>query len=570
MTVYLDIETNLKHDTIWLCVTRKGQETIHWRTPEGLQSYLDNSLVVAHNLIGFDAPMLKKVWGVGIPANMLVDTLVMSRLYKPDIEMIVPDQGKAPTPHSLEAWGYRLGSHKIGFTDFDGGYTLEMASYCEQDVLLLEKLHNHLTAAMEREGFSLQSIQLEHEVALICRAMEDNGFMLDMPKAMTLHAQLSGRMMDIEAAMQQTFLPIVEQRISEKTGKALKDKITVFNPGSRQQIAERLTSIGVKFTKHTEKGSVIVDETVLEKIDLPEAKLVAEYLMVQKRVAQVSSWLELVGDDGRVHGRVTTNGAITGRATHSSPNMAQIPAVGNPYGAECREVWTVPKGYKQVGVDLSGIELRCLGHYLNDQEWMDELLKGDIHWFNAQSFGLVAKGTVKDDNNPEHKKARNVTKTLTYGVLYGAGATKAGAIVGGNSSKGKKLINSFIDNTPNLATLKSKISRMMSKGHLPALDGRRVWVRSEHAALNTLLQSAGAIIAKQWLVESTKLLQANEIDAKLLAFVHDETQWEVREDQAEKAARLIEQAAAKAGEALGFRCPVNAEGKLGNNWRECH
>jgi DNA polymerase I-like protein with 3'-5' exonuclease and polymerase domains len=111
---------------------------------------------------------------------------------------------------------------------------------------------------------------------------------------------------------------------------------------------------------------------------------------------------------------------------------------------------------------------------------------------------------------------------------------------------------------------------MMSKGHLPALDGRRVWVRSEHAALNTLLQSAGAIIAKQWLVESTKLLQANEIDAKLLAFVHDETQWEVREDQAEEAARLIEQAATKAGEALGFRCPVNAEGKVGNNWRECH
>jgi DNA polymerase I-like protein with 3'-5' exonuclease and polymerase domains len=400
--------------------------------------------------------------------------------------------------------------------------------------------------------------------------MEDNGFMLDMSKAMTLHAQLSGRMMDIEATMQQTFLPIVEQRISEKTGKVLKDKITVFNPGSRQQIAERLMGLGIKFTKHTEKGSVIVDETVLEKIDLPEAKLVAEYLMIQKRAAQVGSWLELVGDDGRVHGRVTTNGAVTGRATHSSPNMAQIPAVGNPYGAECREVWTVPKGYKQVGVDLSGIELRCLGHYLNDQEWMDELLKGDIHWFNAQSFGLVARGTVKDDNNPEHKKARNVTKTLTYGVLYGAGATKAGAIVGGNSSKGRKLINSFIDNTPGLATLKSKISRMMSKGHLPALDGRRVWVRSEHAALNTLLQSAGAIIAKQWLVESTKLLQANEIDAKLLAFVHDETQWEVREDQSEEAARLIEQAAAKAGEALGFRCPVNAEGKIGMNWRDTH
>jgi len=570
--IFLDIETNLKHDTIWLCVTKHNTtgEVRHWREANTLQQYLDGEQVVGHNIIGFDAPILKKVWGVGIPANMLIDTLVMSRLYKPDIEVVLPKEGKAPTPHSLEAWGYRLGSYKIGFTDFDGGWTQEMATYCEQDVQLLEKLYNFLTTTMTREGFSLQSIKLEHEVALICRGMEDNGFMLDMPKAMALHATLSGRMSDIEESMQQVFPPIVEQRFSEKTGKQLKDKITIFNSGSRQQIAERLAGLGVVFTKKTDKGNVIVDEAVLEKIDLPEAKLVAEYLMIQKRVAQISSWLELVRDDGRVHGRVTTNGAVTGRATHSSPNMAQVPAVGSPFGAECREMWRVPVGYKQVGVDLSGIELRCLGHYLKDQEWIDELLKGDIHWFNAQSFGLVEKGTVKDDNNPEHKKARNITKTLTYGVLYGAGAAKAGSIVGGNSSKGKKLIDSFINNTPGLSALKKKISRLMAKGHLPALDGRRVWVRSEHAALNTLLQSAGAIVAKQWLIESTKLLQEKGIDAKLLAFVHDETQWEVREDQAEEAARLIEQAATKAGEALGFRCPVDAEGKVGNNWRECH
>lgn len=570
--IFLDIETNLKHDTIWLCVTKHNTtgEVRHWREADTLQQYLEGEQVVGHNIIGFDAPVLKKVWGVGIPDNKLVDTLVMSRLYKPDIDIVIPEQGKAPSPHSLEAWGYRLGSHKIGFTDFDSGWSEEMATYCEQDVLLLEKLYNHLTTVMAKEGFSTQSIQLEHEVAIICRGMENNGFMLDIQKAMVLNATLSGRMSDIEEEMQKVFPPIVEQRFSEKTGKQLKDKVTIFNPGSRQQIGDRLMKLGWKPTKMTPTGQPIVDEDTLKGVVFPEGQIIAEYLMIQKRVAQISSWLELVGDDGRVHGRVTTNGAVTGRATHSSPNMAQVPAVGSPFGAECREMWTVPKGYKQVGVDLSGIELRCLGHYLNDQEWITELLKGDIHWFNAQSFGLVERGTVKDDNNPEHKKARNTTKTLTYGVLYGAGAAKAGSIVGGNSSKGKKLIDSFINNTPGLSSLKKKISRLMAKGHLPALDGRRVWVRSEHAALNTLLQSAGAIIAKQWLVESTKLLQENGINAKLLAFVHDETQWEVREDQAEEAARLIEQAAAKAGEALAFRCPVDAEGKVGNNWRECH
>jgi DNA polymerase I len=181
----------------------------------------------------------------------------------------------------------------------------------------------------------------------------------------------------------------------------------------------------------------------------------------------------------------------------------------------------------------------------------------------------VPKGTVKDDS-AEHKKVRNMTKTLTYGVLYGAGAEKAGSIVGGSSTKGKKLIDNFINNTPGLAELKKKLSKFVKKGHLPGLDGRRVWVRSEHAALNTLLQSAGAIIAKQWLVESVQLLKDNNIDAKLIAFVHDETQWSVLPVQAEQAARLVEQAAAKAGEALKFRCRVDAEGKVGNNWQQTH
>ena len=570
--IFLDIETNLKHDTIWLCVTKHSVtgEIKHWREADSLQQYLEGEQVVGHNIIGFDAPVLKKVWGVGIPDNTLMDTLVMSRLYKPDIEVVLPKEGKAPKPHSLEAWGYRLGSYKIGFTDFDSGWTQEMATYCEQDVLLLEKLYSHLSTVLIKEEFSLQSIKLEHAVALICRGMEDNGFMLDMPKAMALHAILSGRMSDIEESMQQVFPPIVEKRISEKTGKQLKDKITIFNSGSRQQIAERLAGLGVVFTKKTDKGNVIVDEAVLEKIDLPEAKLVAEYLMIQKRVAQISSWLELVGDDGRVHGRVTTNGAVTGRMTHSNPNIGQIPNASVAYGLECREMWVVPKDKVMVGVDLSGIELRCMSHYLQDAGWQHELLNGDVHWKNAQSFGLVPEGTIKDDNNPEHKKARNLSKTLVYAASYGAGAAKIGSIVGANSSKGKKLLDNFINNTPGLAALKKKISKFMSKGHLPGLDGRRVWIRSEHAALNTLLQSAGAIIAKQWLVEADKKYKEHSLDVRLLAVVHDEVVLECIPEQSELVKDLTIQAALDAGVSLGFRCPVGAEGRTGKNWRDVH
>lgn len=568
--IYLDIETNTSHDTIWLCVTMKDGVVTHWRNPEGLLEYLGDDKVCGHNIIGFDAPVLSKVWDIVIHPYNLVDTLVLSRLYKPDIEMVSIEGQKAPSLHSLEAWGIRLGEHKISFTDFDAGWSEEMAKYCEQDVLLLEKLHNHLTKVMVDEGFSDKSIELEHEVAVICKRMEDTGFMLDERKAMLLQAELSGRMADIEAQMQEVFKPIVEQRWSDKTGKQLKDKTTIFNPGSRQQIAERLQGLGVVFKKKTEKGHIIVDETVLEGIDLPEAKLVSEYLMLQKRVAQVSSWLELVQPDGRVHGRVITNGAVTGRMTHSNPNMGQIPNASVTYGLECREMWTVPKDKVMVGVDLSGIELRCMSHYLQDAGWQHELLNGDVHWKNAQSFGLVPVGTIKDDNNPDHKKARNLSKTLVYAASYGAGAAKIGSIVGSNSTVGKKLLDNFINNTPGLASLKKKISKFMSKGNLPGLDGRRVWIRSEHAALNTLLQSAGAIITKQWIVEANNKYKEHALNVHLLAVVHDEVVLECLPEQAERVKELTIQAAHDAGISLGFRCPIGAEGRIGKNWKDVH
>lgn len=603
--IFLDIETNLAHTTIWLVVTKKGDEVKTWRERTGLQQYLDENKVVAHNGIDFDFDVLAKVWQVYVPEHMQVDTLVLSRLYNP--ELPPPEEDPKAGKHSLRSWGIRFGEHKGDFDAFDEGWSQEMEDYCIQDVLLLERLHQHLMKEMESMGFSDTSIELEHKVAQICGRMMNNGYPIDVPKAQTLLATLSGKMADIENKLQEVFPPTIEEtktpqywevvddswkeyradtkgallEVLKQSGVAkpskliqeaipgpMKVKVIPFNPGSRQQIAERLQVLGVEFTETTEKGAISINEDILSDIDKPEAKLLNEYLMLQKRVAQVSSWLEKE-TNGVVYGRIITCGAVTGRATHNSPNLGQVPNVSAPYGPECREVWYPGKGRMQVGVDLSGIELRCLAHYLNDEGWTNELLKGDVHWMNAQSFGLVPKGTVKEDTI-EHKRIRNVTKTLTYGVLYGAGAEKAGTIVGASSTKGKKLIDNFINNTPGLAPLKQKLSKFVKKGHVPGLDGRRIRIRSDHAALNTLLQGAGAIISKQWLVEADRLLREHNVDAKLMAWVHDEVQYSVLPQQAEQAARLIEKAANIAGEVLQFRCPVDAEGKVGANWKECH
>ena len=545
--VYIDIETDSKASKIWCVVTLKQEEMIVWTKREGLQDYLADNKVAAHNLIGFDRPKLKQLWDIDILPSNSVDTLLMSRLHNP----------QRTGGHSLASWGMFFKDAKIDFTDYDGGLTDEMIEYCKQDVRLLKKVYEHLTSKFKKWKKPSVPLEIEHKVAIIMQEQKETGFLLDIPYASTLLGTLQCRMAQIEGTLQAIFQPIVTERWSEKTGKRLKDDVEVFNVGSRQQIAKRLTTLGAKFKTVTEKGNPIVDESTLAEIELEEAKLCSEYLMLQKREGMVTSWLDKVGDDGRVHGSVITNGAVTGRMTHSNPNMGQITSSNSVYGKESRECWVVPKGYKLVGCDLSGIELRCLAHYMQDEEWTTELLEGDIHTKNQLAAGL-----------PE----RSMAKTMIYATLYGAGVAKIGNIVGEGKNRGKEILDSFYANTPSLVALKKKIERVAETGVIPALDGRALQIRSTHSALNTLLQGAGAVVAKQWLICIDENLEEAELKqyARQVVMVHDEVQFEVKEEYAEEVAKILVKSAIQAGELLNFRLPVDAEYAIGNNWYETH
>lgn len=428
-----------------------------------------------------------------------------------------------------------------------------MIEYCQEDVRICGDLYNYLLR--ELSSFSQDSVDLEHEVAAVISRQEKHGFMLDRTLACSLVVDWKKQLSDIEEELQSVFPPIVTERISEKTGKKLQDSVEMFNPGSRQQIAKRLMGLGWKPTKHTEKGAVIVDEAVLAGVDIPEAKLIAKYLLIQKRVAQVESWLESVSEDGRVHGKVITNGAITGRMTHHSPNMAQVPSSSSEYGEQCRSCWTVPDGKLLVGADASGLELRMLAHYMKDQEYAREIVEGDIHTKNQIAAGL---------------QTRAQAKTFIYALLYGAGHAKIGKIVGGTAKDGEKLTNNFLRNTPALSRLRKKVEDMSSGGTLPGLDGRVLQVRSSHAALNTLLQSAGAIVMKKALVLLDKAIKNADIDANFVANIHDEWQIECSEDDADLVGCLAVSSIKKAGKELGLRCPLDGEYKKGKTWAHTH
>ena len=566
----------MAHDTIHLCVTQDidtGEVKV-WKAPTGLWDYLkDATLIAAQNGISFDFPILNKLWKTKIGLKKAYDTLIVSRLLEP-----TRDGG-----HSLDAWGKSLGVAKLDYKatwqwmmnrreEYDGEcFDLPVPDlldfYCKRDVSVLCALYGKLTESVHSLGFSDVSVELEHQVASIISRQERNGFKLDVVHATCLLAELKGKMSAINDRMQEEYPPYEVERISEKTGKTLKPELVVFNPASRQQIAEKLIGLGWKPKKFTEptashpNGQAIVDESTLQGLKWPLAQFVAEYMMLGKRIAQIESWLEVVGKDGRVHGRVITNGAVTGRMTHMKPNMAQIPNSGSPYGPECRQCWTVEEGNVLVGCDASGLELRMLAHYMKDEKYVKTVTEGsskdgtDVHTVNQKAASL---------------QTRDQAKTFIYAFLYGAGPAKIGSIVGGNSSAGQKLIDAFLKGTPALKRLRDKVSVYASKGYVPGLDGRKIWVRSEHAALNSLLQGAGAIVMKKALVIFNDKIKSASWNVQLVVNVHDEFQFECKPDIAEEAGKACVQSIREAGLAYNLRCPLDGEYKIGKCWRETH
>ena len=555
--VIFDIETTLTADKIW-CIVCKHKGTYYQFRQDKLHRFEEfikqTDEVIGHNIIGFDIPVLNRFFGYDLFKKCkITDTLILSRLLNPMLE----------GGHSLRNWGEKLYKKKYEFDQFDY-FSEEMLRYCRNDVDLTEKLYNFLSRKMTDFG---KSIELEHKVAHIIQKQHEKGFMIDVVGAHMLQAKFKEDMNTLQDKVRQTFPPLkIETEFIPKSNNKTrgyvkgvpftKVKFKEFNLGSRQQIGERLIMLGWKPKKKTDKGHIIVDEKVLSEIkNIPEAELIKEFLMLQKRIAQVSSWIEATREDGRVHGKVITNGTVTGRMSHQSPNMAQVPAVYSPYGKECRALWIANKGYKLVGVDASGLELRMLAHYMNDKEYTNEIINGDIHTANKTSAGLGS---------------RDEAKTFIYAFIYGAGDKKIGSILGRSEADGRRVKEKFLRTTPSLRRLREKVDGVAKKRWLRGLDQRKILVRHPHAALNTLLQGAGACVMKYALTLLEEYVIKKRIKAYPVVNVHDEFQYEVEESKTKEFGELAVQSIIQAGKDLKIRCPLDGEYKIGNNWAETH
>jgi DNA polymerase I-like protein with 3'-5' exonuclease and polymerase domains len=621
MRLYADIEANgfLEAVTRIWCVAAIDLDTgqkYSWgphQIKEALETLSRAELLVGHNFIRYDLPVLKKVMGWTPMASCLIlDTYILAQLAYSDIrssdDALVAkgvlksnEKGK----HSLKVWGKRLGVFK---DEYEGGFdewSQEMQDYCLQDnavgVALWEYLKVHELDA--------RSVELEHRATTITFEMEQAGWPFDEQAAGRLYTELTARHHEIETALvarfgswQEVDKIFVPKRDDKKRGytkgvEVTKYKTVTFNPGSRQHIIKKLTEAGWKPEVFTDSGQAKLDEDILEELNVPEAKELVEYLLIQKRLGQLGDgkqgWLKQVRH-GKVHASYNTMGTVTGRCSHFSPNIAQVPKVkkdkqgnilkgheGGWSGWECRALFGVPKGWKLIGADFEGLELRCLAHYMatrDDGEYARTVADGDIHTVNQQAARLPT---------------RENAKTFIYGFLYGAGDEKIGKIVGKGRVAGKMLKEQFLNGLPALKWLRQiVISKARDNGKLKGLDGRYIPVRAAHASLNSLLQSAGAVLCKTWLVDTYDTLIANghrwgwEGDFVIVGFIHDELQIAVREslchtetietkDGPEEVLRsvigdIVIACARDTGPKFNFKCRLDSKYVVGDNWKDTH
>lgn len=627
--IITDIETNGLLDTVtkFWCAWIYDSTTQEYKGYKALDEYIDALNVygtsgynlVFHNGIKYDVPCLKRLSGkdfVFDPRDCVIDTLVYARLVWSnikDLDMGLIRSGRLPKDlfgsHSLKAYGYRMRELKGTYGEQEeawDSFSEEMYQYNYQDVVVTKMLFDKLLG----KGYPWEAVQLEHDIAWVMAKQERNGFVFNRDKAVVLYSELAGRRDELTKELQESVPPLLTGYKTYKRDNAKKGikagvqypVYETFNPNSRQQIAKVLIEQGWEPQEVTDTGLPKVDEETLKTAkDVPMTSKILELLMLNKRIGQLAegsnAWLKLMKEDPndhlwRIHGSVNPNGAVTGRATHSYPNVAQVPANRSPYGKLCRELFTVPQGWYEAGIDASGLELRCLGHFLSPYDngaYVNEILSGDIHTHNQKMAGLAT---------------RDQAKTMIYCMMYGGGDAKLGEVIGGDARAGKALKEKFFKAIPAYKDLVEDIShRLVSssewvggahkvkwrKRYHPdspqleithcvlGLDKRVIYVRSEHSALNTLLQSAGALVCKKWvcLVEENMRKAGYKHgwngDFAMVAWIHDECQIACRTKEiAEDCCRIAQESMRQTQAFFNFKCQLDTEGKIGCNWAACH
>ena len=622
--VILDIETDgLNPTVIWVVITKdlSTGEVKEWYRPEGLLEYLSGSIIVGHNCLWFDAPVLNRLWlGNLLNYEHFIDTLVVSRLIN----------SWDYSRHGLGDWGVRLGFPKTEYSDWSK-LTPEMVMYCKNDVELNERIFKFLQRFIEDPKLR-RSMQIEHRAAIICREMHDNGFGFDYSSAKVLYGKIAGELGVLSKSLTEAFPPIrrlvrsilprptksgtinrtdfrflTDGKSPEEHGAAIGVPFHVyetveFNPASPKQCIERLWEFGWKPTEKT-KGHIKAErdlkyargtdrEDLLGKLksyktfgwtisdenletlppEAPKAaKLLVRHILLTRRLSTLDEWIGSYSERTKaIHGTVHAIGTWTHRASHKEPNTGNIARVSSEFGGEMRSLWRAGDGFRQIGCDAEGIQLRILAHYMDDAEFTTALVSGnssdgtDVHTLNWRKLNGNAVPICKD---------RTTAKTFIYSYLLGASADKTAQIFNCTRAEAVTARDRFVSSFPGLQHIREDlIPSDVERGYFDGLDGRPVMCDSAHHMLAGYLQNGETVVMKlanwKWREDLKKY------NVLQMAYVHDEWQSRLRdglpEDVYEHVGKTMADSIRWAGEELGLKCPLSGSYKIGYNWKDCH
>lgn len=593
-TIVYDIETNALENPVhmwmalFLCL--ETGETWEFLYPtylpgeyhdlsQFLQGLVDNPdvLLVGHNSIDFDNPVLKRFTGVDLnkAANTL-DTLVIAKLRNYTMS----------GGHSLKNLAERVGSSKLDFEGPWDRYSEEMLTYCRQDVKATGQIFKRLMDTFHQWNPNyLASLQTEIKVAKILRDCHEKGFPFNREKANSLLDKTNAAILALDTAIFEAFGDL--NLNSPKQIIDIMDRAG-WKPVSKtkgHKAAERKNDIEEKKMERFKKYGWTLSEENFDTLpdDAPEvAKFIINRIMLEGRRRSLVSWLaDFNSASGAIHSTIVPIGTWTHRCSHNSPNLGNVAAkksikykredlVNNAlyYGEHMRSLFTTssPDNWL-VGVDADGIQLRILAHYINDEDFTKALVEGkasegtDAHTMNMKALGLPH---ITRDN----------AKTFIYAWLLGASLPKVADILKCSVKEAKQANQNFLNRYPGLKDLKqNKVLVDADNGFFVSLDGRKIKCDSAHKMLAGYLQAGEQAIMKKALTLWVDKAESLDLPFQLRNFIHDEFQIEsISKDRetAELIGSIAAEAISSVGDIFQLNCPLKGNFKVGKNWYETH
>lgn len=598
-----------------------GEDLYGGRFSDFLQSC---DLVIGHNLVGFDIPIWDRLLNLTIPQSVVVDTLVLSRLAYPlrpgghSIDNWGRILGREKPGH--EDWSkfspamlHRC-TEDVEINHLVYDHLKKTLTKFSEECIALEHAVAFLVQDMETYGFQLDLPRATHLLADLQTKEDDlrDALQHDFPSRTKQIREVAPKYKK-DGTLSRVGLKSHHDDYQVVSGPFSTFERLDFNPDSPRQIVERLNEYGWKptvptpgqraaknrvrelkralknahnqvrleavakklaeaednYDKLQEIGWKVCEENLQTVPDTaPEAaRRLVDYKIIATRRRLVASWLDEADEAGLVHGQVNPIGTWTNRMAHRKPNMANVPSLKSPYGANCRRCWTHHPATRTgervlLGADASGIQLRIFASLVGDADYIRRVVDpdSDIHVYHSRLLANLLGEQV----------SRDQAKTFIYAYLLGAGMAKVAEILGTPFSGGKAVIEGFPHSLPGLDDLQGYLDDVAKRGYDTLPDGRLLHIPDRHRALAGELQGIESVVMKKSWVTWDQWLGEQQLDVHTVAIVHDEFQNDALEAHAEPAGKLVQQAFKQTGLDLGIAAPLWGEYKIGPTWERTH